>query len=422
MSEPVFGNEKTGSIRDIPLPGAQEKHALDLQGKKKGGDNLKGWNSMKKKNKRQGPKIAAAVVILLGLFFIISSFFHKAELTVTPKQESAPVVQTYKATNTGDEGTVSFARVAPFEAEESLFIEGSVEENVQTSATGKITVKNDTDSQQRFIPRTRFETPDGLVYRTPRSVVIPANGETEITVTADIPGDEYNSESGLSFTLPGLQGTAGFNSFTAVQTGEITGGFSGIITTATKDEIEAGKKALETQLENSLRDQLVRKVPAGFVATNELMELSPISFSEKPNQERGGIEIIARGTVEAVMFEKQEFDNFVASSVLKDYTPDQSVSIENPESLTIRILSDDFDLQEDDEFEFSLKGSGETTFKWKIDTDAVAAAVAGKDDSYINQGLISELAGSTNVDLKISPFWKSKVPQKVTKIQISVSE
>jgi len=122
------------------------------------------------------------------------------------------------------------------------------------------------------------------------------------------------------------------------------------------------------------------------------------------------------------MFEKQEFDNFVASSVLKDYTPDQSVSIENPESLTIRILSDDFDLQEDDEFEFSLKGSGETTFKWKIDTDAVAAEVAGKDDSYINQGLISELAGSTNVDLKISPFWKSKVPQKVTKIQISVSE
>jgi len=421
MSEPVFGNEKTGSIRDIPLPGDQEKNApaLDLQQSQKNND-LKGWNSMKKQNKRQGPKIVAALIILFVLFLIISSLFHKAELTVTPKQESAAVVQTYKATNAGDEGSVAFARVSPFEGEETLFIQGSVEENVQTNATGKITVKNTTGSQQRFIPRTRFETPDGLVYRTPRSVVIPAGGETEITITADIPGSEYNSESGLTFKLPGLKGTAGYDSFSATQTGPITGGFSGIINTATKDEIKAGKNTLEKQLEESLRSQLVKKVPAGFIATNELMYLSPVTFLEKPNEDKGGIELVAQGTIEAVMFEKEDFDNFVASSVLKDYTPGQSVSIQNPLGLTMRIVSDDFDIQEDDEFEFSLKGKGDTVFVWNIDAQAVAQAVAGKDESFIAQGLVPDLAGSKSVDVSISPFWKSKVPQQVKRIQVNV--
>jgi len=301
-----------------------------------------------------------------------------------------------------------------------LFIQGSVEENVQTNATGKITVKNTTGSQQRFIPRTRFETPDGLVYRTPRSVVIPAGGETEITITADIPGSEYNSESGLTFKLPGLKGTAGYDSFSATQTGPITGGFSGIINTATKDEIKAGKNTLEKQLEESLRSQLVKKVPAGFIATNELMYLSPVTFLEKPDEDKGGIELVAQGTIEAVMFEKEDFDNFVASSVLKDYTPGQSVSIQNPLGLTMRIVSDDFDIQEDDEFEFSLKGKGDTVFVWNIDAQAVAQAVAGKDESFIAQGLVPDLAGSESVDVSISPFWKSKVPQQVKRIQVNV--
>ena len=207
----------------------------------------------------------AALVVLGVVALAIGSLLHKAELVVTPKQETVEIVSVLKATNNASDGTVAFARVSPFEVSESLFIKGSVEENVQTKASGKITVKNTTGSQQRFIPRTRFETPDGLVYRTPRSVVIPAGGETEITVTADIPGEEYNSESGATFTLPGLQGTPGFNSFTAVQSGVIDGGFSGVITTATKSEVETGQKELEMRLRTKMRTDLASRITTGYM-------------------------------------------------------------------------------------------------------------------------------------------------------------
>ena len=425
MSEPVFGNEKTGSIRDIPMPGKESNtpKPLNLQTEQSKNDqNLKGWKPMNKRTRNPFVKIVSTAILLLGLLFLIGGLLHKATLSITPKQETVEIVTVLKATNDGGDGSVAFARVSPFEVSEELFIKGSVEENVQTKASGKILVKNTTGNQQRFIPRTRFETPDGLTYRTPRSVVIPANGTAEITVTADIPGDEFNSESGLTFTLPGLKGTPGFNSFSATQSGVIDGGFSGVITTATSDEIKAGKKELETRLRDKMKTELSSRITAGYMTAEDFMDISNITFSEKPDQDKGGLSISANGAIEAVMFNQQEFDNFVASSVLKDYTPGQSVTIQNLDKLKMLIATEDFDLQDGEEFEFTLKSLGETgtTFMWNIDKDAIAAAVAGKSSSVIEQGLLPELAGAESVELDVSPFWKSKIPQKVTRIEIQV--
>ena len=122
------------------------------------------------------------------------------------------------------------------------------------------------------------------------------------------------------------------------------------------------------------------------------------------------------------MFNRQEFDNFVASSVLKDYTPGQSVTIQNLDKLKMNIATEDFDLQEDDSFEFTLESLGATgtSFVWNIDEDAVKAAVAGKSQSAVTQGLIAELSGAESVGVEVSPFWKSKIPQKVTRIEVQV--
>ncbi len=426
MSEPVFGNEKTGSIRDIPLPGkegrTQDAPNLKTQPARERTQDLKGWKPMNKKGKSPLVKILSGLVILLTALFILGSLLHRAELSIIPKEETVEIVNVLTATNDGEEGSVAFARVSPFEVTESLFIQGSVEENVQTKASGKITVKNTTASQQRFIPRTRFETPDGLVYRTPRSVVIPAGGETEITVTADIPGAEYNSESGLTFTLPGLKGTAGFDSFSAVQSGVIDGGFSGVITTATKDELAAGQKELESRLKEKMKTDLASRITTGYMTADDFMNISNISFSEKPDEQKGGINVIAQGTIEAVMFNRQEFDNFVASSVLKDYTPGQSVTIQNLDKLKMNIATENFDLQEDNEFDFTLESLGTTgtSFVWNVDKEAVKEAVAGKSESAVTQGLIAELSGTQSVEVQVSPFWKSKIPQKVTRIEVQV--
>lgn len=430
MSDPVFGNEKRGSITDIPLPENDKRQNDQVrvarphtgpQGPQS--PDVKQWKSMKKRNKRTVPKIILVLVILLAIFWALSALLHKATVTVDPQEESVAIVQTFNAVDTAADGAVTFSRVSPFSASETLFIEGSVEENVQTKATGKILVKNETSEQQRFIATTRFETPDGLIYRTPRSIVIPANGETEVTVTADIPGDEYNSESGLTFTIPGLEGTASFNSFSATQVGAISGGFSGIITTATDEEIEAGKNTLEQELRQKLIDELLRKVPSGFIINEDLLTISEPLFSTSPNQAEGGIDITAEGTIEAVMFEKEAFDTFIASSVLTDYTPDQSVSITNTPDLTLSIVTEDFSVSEDSSFEFSLRSPKEgAQFQWNIEEAVVKDAIAGKDQDFIEKGLVEELSRVDSVVVEISPFWRSSLPNNVEKIELLIEE
>ena len=58
MADPVFGNEKAGSIRDIPIPGKEEpKKTLNLKRENDNEPNLKDWDSMKGKNKRKGLKV-----------------------------------------------------------------------------------------------------------------------------------------------------------------------------------------------------------------------------------------------------------------------------------------------------------------------------------------------------------------------------
>ena len=421
MSDPVFGNNKEGSIRDIPLPGS-EKQPLDLSSKSSLRDeSLDNWNNTKRQNKRSFTKWIVLLAVFIGLFFALSHFMHKAEVTVWPKSASAPVVQTFTASETPTDGQLSFSRVAPFSGSQSIFIAGTQEENIQTKASGKILVKNTGSSSQRFIPNTRFETADGLVYRTPRSVVIPAGGEAEVSVSADVPGGEYNALAGLTFTIPGLKGSDAYNLFVGTQSAPFTGGFSGIIKTAGEAEIEAQKELLEETVRKTLRDELLTKVPTGFVVNDDLIYFAPIVFNEKPNEDKGGLDLVAEATIEAVMFKKEDFDELVAKAVLTDFVPGQTVEITNVPAINMLITSDDFKVQESNEFSFSLRSPQEgAQFVWQVNEDDIREKLAGNKTSFIERGLVSEMTEVEKMTIDVSPFWKSSVPKNTEKIDITI--
>jgi len=84
-------------------------------------------------------------------------------------------------------------------------------------AYGTMTIFNDTDIPQRFIRNTRFESPNGKIFRIPQSVTIPAKtgnvpGSITSTVFADTTGPEYNIPP-TNFTVPGFKGTDRYNLF-----------------------------------------------------------------------------------------------------------------------------------------------------------------------------------------------------------------
>ena len=89
---------------------------------------------------------------------------------------------------------------------------------------------------------------------------------------------KFNSDEGLTFTLPGLVGTEDFDGISAVQSGPITGGYSGIIKVPTDDDIEVAQELLSKQMNDSIKQEFADRMPDGFIIHPDLQFVSEIDF------------------------------------------------------------------------------------------------------------------------------------------------
>jgi len=180
---------------------------------------------------------SVAVVAVLFLIFSFTGLFAGATIKITPRQEKSIIDGVFSLSQEEKAGDLSF-EVMILAGEKSMDIEATEERQVDRKASGEIVVYNAHDSaSQRLIKNTRFEAPDGKIYRIKDSIIVPGtsveNGEivpgsVSATVYADEPGEDYNK--GFSdFTIPGFKGSPRYENFYARSKTEITNGFSGVI-------------------------------------------------------------------------------------------------------------------------------------------------------------------------------------------------
>ncbi len=118
--------------------------------------------------------IAILALIGLGLAFI---FGGTTAVTITPRVHQVtfdPSTQftAYPSTDATASGIVYTTQ--NFEIEESKTVPANGVEKAEDRASGTITVFNAySDKTQRLIKNTRFEAPNGLVYRIPASIEVP---------------------------------------------------------------------------------------------------------------------------------------------------------------------------------------------------------------------------------------------------------
>jgi hypothetical protein len=139
-----------------------------------------------------------------------------------------------------------------------------------TNASGKITVINTSSDPWALIANTRFQNPDGIVFRTQSYVSVPAAtasnpGKLEIPVVAD-PLDAYEQPVGdkgniepSKFFLPGLSAENQKKIF-AESSAPMTGGTSGALKFITEQDIQQAREKLERALETEAQTALERKI------------------------------------------------------------------------------------------------------------------------------------------------------------------
>lgn len=359
------------------------------------------------------------------LLFFLSSMFATATLTITPKNKTVSLNDTYNIV--ADKNTEGLHyQISSSTKDLSKVLKTDGEEYVETKAVGKVVLYNNfSTSNQRLIINTRLATKDGLIYKTANSVVIPGiktikgvktPGSVEVEIFADDIGEKYNmklSDFKGDFTVAGFKGTPKYSGFYGRLSTDLSGGFVGNLKKVSEDKILAGR----TELKDSLKAELIKEAYAKNSDSNILFENNYFvqckDLEDKPDG--NDYTISEECSINAIYFNKEELATYIAKNKVKDF-----------DNSKVDIIWDDADtitLQGTTEKiwnETSLKAKFAGTIKvvWSYDVETILNSIIGQNKSIISNIIEDNSNSLTEIQSKIRPLWKNTFPNNEKKIKI----
>lgn len=364
-----------------------------------------------------------AVALFLILPVAILAFgFRKAVLTVAPHSAPITVNNEFVAAKSGGDNVLPF-QTASLVRDEKTVIPADIEKRVSEKASGAIVIYNGFSQEpQRLIKNTRFETPDGLIYRIPKSVVVPgkrANGKetipgtVEATVFADSPGEEYNGPP-TDFTIPGFKSDpARFAAFYARSKTPLSGGQDGIILTPSEAAELSARETLRAKLRENVRAEMQSHLPEGFVLFADAISLS---FESLPLTQSGNGNVVIGEKLSAIayLFPKKELASAIVKQTLPSYDG-SPVEIPALATLAFAFSKDAAPSGESDALRFTLTGAAKVV--WTFDEQALRSALAGKQKSELAAAL-SAFPAVERAEVMFRPFWSSRFPENPARVEI----
>ena len=414
------------SLREL-LPKGEAKEISRVISYDEGGHRGPVGTGTRFRPKRIPWKIPAIIIIILvlgGSGYVFSQSFATATVTVTPKENVVAVDGNMSASRGGINAstTLSFETFT-FEDMESAMVPSTGTQNVERKASGKITVYNDfSEKPERLIANTRFETPDGKIYRIPDAIVIPGKrssgeesvpGSVEVTVNADQPGDTYTIGT-VNFTVPGLKGDARFSKIYAKSKTDMTGGFVG----RTRVVAEADRARVRTGSQSTLSARLEKKakaeLPAEFIS---FPDGQFTSFTEDIGEKSSETEAELRinGSMTVIALKRADLARAIAEAGIPDYDG-SPVDLVNPDALEIRILSkDSVNPGGSADFSFSIRGN--TSIVYTFDEGELKTRLAGKTKRDYGS-VFAAYPSIKRAEVSFSPSWVGNFPTDKEKIFI----
>lgn len=368
-------------------------------------------------------KIFFWVFVALVLFFalnLIISVFASASVRFTPKQEFVNIDLNLKAKRGSQNGDVSF-EIVKIEHEEGEFINSTGTKDVSKKASGEIVIYNAfSSSRQTLVKNTRFETPDGKIYRIDRQVSVPGTevkegkivpGSLEVTVYADKPGEEYNI--GLTdFTIPGFKGSQRYEKFYARSKTEITGGFVGTLPIFSEEDAENARLRLRENIKDYFAENVSKQRPEGYLLYDNGLIIDFYDSEENPEEdiEGGSFYFNQKGVAIGILIEEDKLSEEIVRRYLNDDIA-SGVRVANIKGLDFKITEKD---SEYSSITFNLKGRAHLV--WKVDTGALALDFAEAEDR--NYGAIfKRYPAIEEAEIVFKPPWWRKIPLKPSKIR-----
>lgn len=251
---------------------------------------------------RPDKKNARYIILALGGLSLVTLstvgaylFFPKAEISVTPYKTSRFVNLEFEgSTGASVSGATSLpVRILEKEQAVSLTVEATgTSTNSNQKARGNIVIYNTFSADaQILVATTRFEAPDGKIFRLVQGVTVPGMkntepGSIEAAVIADQSGTEYNIAPS-TFSIPGFKGGAKFNKFSGRSTQAMVGGGDGgsEMKVIAEADIERAKKEAEDQARHEFLSRAAEETSGGEKILESALEVTALGSQSPPPAE-----------------------------------------------------------------------------------------------------------------------------------------
>lgn len=360
-----------------------------------------------------------AVIVIVG--FGVSSQFATAEVSVTPISVETEFNQNITAYKEQSSENLGFEIITvSLNQPRTVSVEASGEEYVEEKASGLITIYNEfTASQQVLVKNTRFESPEGYIYRINKNVTIPGMsngnpGTTQIEVYADDFGSEYNIEPS-TFTIPGFKGSPQFDGFYAKSESPMTGGKKGNSPIVNEEDFAKAEEKLREGIEDELSQNASDLVPDGFILFDNAYS---IEDKKEIVTDSENVTLNLNAYLHGVLLKE---DSLVAYLYKEATGNTEPVEVKDWSDIKIEIQSTD-NVKNAEQIEFKV--SGKLEFFRIINTEKLAEELTGVsfgdkekiESIFDEEGHPIYKAEVTNR----SPFWMPNFPGNSEKIDINI--
>lgn len=376
--------------------------------------------------KRKQILITAVVsLIIIVSAVLLNVFIGGAVVTVHPKVKNASVQSNFEIVTAPQADELGY-ELLTLEATSERQVKASGKEKVSMSAEGKIFVYNTSASLQRLIKNTRFENPDGLIFRIKESIDVPAStkdasgkvvpGSVVADVFADATGEKYNIAP-TKFTVPGLKGSDQFNNVYGESTVAFSGGFEGEKYILDDQELNTAQQALHVELRDKLLVQLEEEKPAGFIVYKDSVTFV---YESLPSTEYGDslATIKEKARLQIPIFKESEFAKFIAKKSVPEYN-NEDVELNDPNTLVFTYTDPQTalaDIATSKKLDITLKGT--VKIVWKFDEEKLKSELVSKKESDAN-AIFSKFGTSiANANTELRPFWATHFPDSPEDITI----
>jgi len=370
--------------------------------------------------------VLAAIAVGVGV--IATIVMSGADITVRPKAKDVTVSASIEAKKNPVAGELGYELLSLSEAGERR-VSATGQQKVSTKAAGQITIVNAfSNVRQRLIKNTRFESPDGLIFRITDSVEIPgftkdAGGATVpgtaiAKVIADGPGDTYNVKPSR-FTIPGLKGSEQFDKVYAESKETMLGGYDGMKFIIDEGELSKARQELHLELREKLLARLKTERPNGFTFFEPSITFA---YDLLPATDAGAQTVVIKDQARllAPLFKTDAFATYIASKTIPGYEG-ATIRIEDPQKLSFSYVATSSDISTLDSLKFRLDGG--IRMIWTYDKEKLRNDLRGVSETALPRILSDDkqYGAIERSRVIIRPFWKSSFPNDLSKIRITES-